>query len=215
MPKPNIIDVCKTDLFSAESELQERFGPVTVAHVLRIREEYQWALANPDFADRQFIEQFQDRTGLKRAQLYADLNVIKQILPALASASREWYRWKANQMLLETYQKAKARKDTKTMERAASSFAKYNRVDLEDEQTIPLHLILVQPFTVTGDPSVLGIKPIPDAEKEIERLKKKYAMETVDIQDVEAETVDLEEDELWAPIKEDIKDDNKENDDGE
>lgn len=200
MPKPNIIEVCKTDLFTPEADLNERFGPVTVAHVMRIREEYQWALANPDFADRQFIEQFQDRTGLKRAQLYADLSIIKQILPALASASREWYRWKANQMLLETYQKAKARKDTKTMERAASSFAKYNRVDLEDEQTIPLHLILVQPFTVTADPSVLGIKPIPNAEAEIARLKKKYAMESVDIEDVEAETVDLEEDSLWSPI---------------
>lgn len=200
MPKPNIIEVCKTDLFTAETDLKERFGPVTVAHVLRIREEYTWALANPDFADRQFIEQFESRTGLKRSQLYADLNIIKQILPALASASREWYRWKANQMLLETYQKAKARKDTKTMERAASSFAKYNRVDLEDEQTIPLHLILVQPFTVTADPSVLGIKPIPNVEAEIARLKKKYAMESVDIEDVEAEPVDLEENDLWSPV---------------
>lgn len=203
MPKPNIIEVCKTDLFTPQADLENIYGPVTVAHVMRIREEYQWALANPDFADRQFIEQFEGRTGLKRSQLYADLNIIKQILPALASASREWYRWKANQMLLETYQKAKARKDTKTMERAASSFAKYNRVDLEDEQTIPLHLILVQPFTVTSDPSVLGIKPLPDADAEIARLKKKYAMESIDIQDVESEEVDLEEDELWSPVNHD------------
>lgn len=46
------------------------------------------------------------------------------------------------------------------MERAANSYGKLNRVDIEDEQAQPLNQILVQPFTATDAPRVLGIQPI-------------------------------------------------------
>ena len=101
-------------------------------------------------------------------------------------------------MILETFQMAKKRKDTKTMEKAASSYAKYNRVDLEDEQAVPYDLIVVQPFTATNDPSVLGIKPIPNIQEKIEALLKKYQAENMDIEDVEYEEADLEEDVLFG-----------------
>lgn len=61
----------------------------------------------------------------------------------------------------------KERKDTKTMENAASSYAKFNRIDLEDEQAVPYDLIVVQPFTAKADPSILGIKPIPNIQEKI------------------------------------------------
>lgn len=197
MPKPNIIEVCKSDLFTSRTELEEKYNPITVARLMRLREEYLWVLANPGASDREFIEKFNEETGLKNSQLYADLNILKQVIPALTSASRDWHRHKANEMLLETYRLAKVRKDTKTMERAASSYAKYNRVDLEDEQDIPFDLIVVQPFTATQDPSVLGIKPIKDVEKVIKNLIEKYSKESVDIEDVDYEEADLEENELW------------------
>jgi hypothetical protein len=100
-------------------------------------------------------------------------------------------------MILETYQMAKKRKDTKTMEKAASSYAKFNRVDLEDEQAVPYDLIVVQPFTATADPSVLGIKPIPNIQEKIQKMLEKYRAETIDIEDVEYEEADLEEDILF------------------
>ena len=105
-------------------------------------------------------------------------------------------------MLLETYAMAKKRKDTKTMERAASSYAKYNRVDLEDEQVMPYDQIVIQPFTATNDPSVLGIKPIPDIDKRIKEMTEKYRRESIDIDDVEYEEADLEENELFGPADE-------------
>ena len=143
--------------------------------------------------DRQFITQEKDRFGISTTQAYADLAVIKMLLPLLSSASRDFHRYRANEMLLETYRMAKARKDTKTMERAASSYAKYNRVDLEDEQALPYDMIVVQPFTATSDPTVLGIKPIPNLQQRIDKMLQKYRAETIDIEDIDYEEPDLEE----------------------
>ena len=76
---------------------------------------------------------------------------MKAILPNMGEASRDFHRWRYNEMILETYQMAKKRKDTKTMEKAATSYAKFNRIDIEDEQSVPYHMIVVQPFFPTTD----------------------------------------------------------------
>lgn len=197
MPIPKLIDAARDDLFSPQSDLEQRYDVKLVNALMRIRDEYQWTLANPDQPDRAFVDTMVARHGMSERAVYADLAIIKQLLPALQSSSREWHRWKANQMLLETYQQAKRRHDTKTMERAAASYAKFNRVDLEDEQVIPYDKIVIQPVVPTLDPSVLGIKPIENVDEVVKQLKEKYTQESRDIEDVEFEEADLEEDILF------------------
>ena len=197
MPFPAVIDIARTDLFTAEEELRQRFPDVVVNRLLRVRDLYNWCIANPDAKDRQFVEVAMDRYSISKPLAYSDLSVIKAMLPHLAQASRDFHRWRYNEMILETYQMAKKRKDTKTMEKAASSYAKFNRIDLEDEQAVPYDLIVVQPFTATDDPSVLGIKPIPNIQEKIQKMIAKYRAETIDIEDVEYEEADLEEDVLF------------------
>lgn len=197
MPIPKLIDAARDDLFSPQSVLEQRYDVKLVNAIMRIRDEYQWTLANPDQPDRVFVDTMVARHGMSERAVYADLSIIKQLLPALQSSSREWHRWKSNQMLLETYQQAKRRHDTKTMERAAASYAKFNRVDLEDEQVIPYDKIVIQPVVPTLDPSVLGIKPIENLDEVVKRLQEKYTQESRDIEDVEFEEADLEEDILF------------------
>ena len=201
------IDVCRIDLFTAEDELRLKYTEPIVARVLRVREEYNWFISNPDAKDRQFVEYALSRHGINRTQAYSDLVIIKALLPNLAQASRDFHRYRFNEMILETYQMAKKRKDTKTMEKAASSYAKFNRVDLEDEQAVPYELIVVQPFTATDDPTVLGIKPIPRLQERIKELLHKYQAENIDIEDIEFEEADLEEDALFPNQQKNIDDD--------
>ena len=203
MAQHNTLEVCRVDLFTAREVLEERYPLVIVAAVLRIRDEYNWFLSNPDAKDRQFVEQAVSRHGISRMQAYNDLAVVKALLPNLAQASRDFHRYRFNEMILETYQMAKKRKDTKTMEKAASSYAKNNRVDLEDEQTIPYELIIVQPFTATGDPTVLGIKPMPHLNQRIHAMKKLYSEDNHDMEDVKFEEADLEENTLFPEEKQD------------
>lgn len=208
MPNTSTLDLCKAHLFTSAEELRlAKYTEQQIARVLRLRDMYSWVLANPDAKDRQFIEEELSRGyASHKSQAYADLAIIKALIPLFSTAARDFHRWRYNEMILETYQMAKKRKDTKTMERAATSYAKYNRVDVEDESALPYDLIVVQPFIPTDDPSVLGIKPIPNRQKFVEDLLAKYRAESADIDDVEYESADLEEDELWADYEQ-INDD--------
>jgi hypothetical protein len=199
MSYPNALELCRSDLFTKEDELRQAYPQLLVDKVLRVRDMYNWCIANPDAKDRQFVEQELSRYDISKVVAYSDLAIVKTLLPTLATASRDFHRWRYNEMILETYQMAKKRKDTKTMEKAASSYAKYNRIDLEDEQAVPYEMIVVQPFTATSDPTVLGIKPIPNINDKIKAMLNKYRAETIDIEDITFEEADLEEESLFPP----------------
>ena len=199
MAFPNALELCRSDLFTKEDELRQAYPQLLVDKVLRVRDMYNWCIANPDAKDRQFVEQELSRYDVLKVVAYSDFAIVKTLLPTLASASRDFHRWRYNEMILETYQMAKKRKDTKTMEKAASSYAKYNRIDLEDEQAVPYEMIVVQPFTATSDPTVLGIKPIPNINDKIKAMLNKYRAETIDIEDITFEEADLEEESLFPP----------------
>ena len=188
---PAVQDIVQVDLFTSEEVLREKYPDVSVERVLRLRGMYNWFISNPESKDKEFVDECLSRYGVSKTLAYDDLRVIKSVLPHITQASRDYHRWKYNEMILETYQMAKKRKDTKTMERAATSYAKFNNVNVEDEQSVPYDLIVVQPFTATQDPSVLGIKPIPNIEQKISALIEKYRKESMDIDDIEYEEPDI------------------------
>ena len=205
MPFPAVQDVITTDFFTAEDELRKMFPAASVERVLRLRELYNWVISNPDCKDKEFVDVAIGRFGISKTLAYDDLKIIKSVLPNITQASRDYHRWKYNEMILETYQMAKKRKDTKTMERAATSYAKFNNVNVEDEQSVPYDMIVVQPFTATSDPSVLGIKPIPNIEKVISDMIEKYRAESLDIDDIEYEDADIIYDD-YEEVREDETD---------
>ena len=200
MPFPAVNDIVQTDLFTAEDELRSKYPATSVERVLRLRAMYNWFISNPESKDKEFVDECLSRYGVSKTLAYDDLRIIKSVLPHITEASRDYHRWKYNEMILETYQMAKKRKDTKTMERAATSYAKFNNVNVEDEQSVPYDMIVIQPFTATDDPSVLGIKPIPNIDKKIADLISKYRAESIDIDDIEFEEPDI--DIPWAEFEE-------------
>ena len=207
MARITTLELARENLFSSESELANKFGEFDIDRIMKVRAMYMWRLSNPEMKDRQFIDEFRSRypeAGKNVAHEY--MVVVNTLLPSLSEKAREFHRWRFNEMILETYQMAKARKDTKTMERAATSYGKLNRVDAEEIQQLPFNLIVVQPFMATSDPRVLGIEPIPNIDDKIKAMLDKYVKETIDIEDVEFEEADLEEDDLFAPYMEENED---------
>ncbi len=208
MSFPSITEIVQSDLFTSESELREKFPQTSVERLLRIRAMYNWLISNPETKDKEFVDETLSRYNIHKSVAYEDLQILKKVLPHITQASRDYHRWKYNEMILETYAMAKKRKDTKTMERAATSYAKFNNVNVEDEQSVPYDMIVVQPFTATQDPSVLGIKPIPNIEEKIKALLEKYRAESIDIDDIEFEEADIIPDD-FQEIAENTNDNNK------
>ena len=197
MSLPNIVEAAKADLYTAKEELLQKYAQSQVEHLLRLRDMVTWSIANPDAKDRQFVDEERTRYGLSLVIAYADLKIVKAILPNMGEASRDFHRWRYNEMILETYQMAKKRKDTKTMEKAATSYAKFNRIDIEDEQSVPYHMIVVQPFFPTTDPRVVGINPVPNIDERIRKLTRELSDTHPDTENVEYEKADLPLDEIF------------------
>lgn len=201
---PSPLEACKMDLLASDDELREKYPLALAERVMRLREIYNFWLSNPSMKDRQLRDAIMSRYNVSQSTAYSDINIIHQLVPLLSKKSRDFHRSRANEMFLETYAMAKARKDTKTMERVIASYSKYNRIDLEDEMAMPYDEIVIQPFAATLDVRVLGIKPIPDVYNHIAKLTKELSRDFVDILDVEYEEADLEEDKLFPDKAPDI-----------
>lgn len=197
MSIPSAIEAVRADLFTDLDQLRQKYPAVIVEKILRVREMFNWFVANPNSTDRRFVEELLKRHDISRVTAYNDLSIVKTLLPLHGSASRQFHRWRTNEMLLETYRLAERRKDTRTMERVAASYGRTNAVHIEEDPDLPYDKIPVQPFTATDDPSVLGIKPIPNLRQKIDSLLERYRRESIDIEDVEYEDADLELDTLF------------------
>ena len=210
MAQIKTIDLARQEMFTPREELEKRFSHERVEHLIRLRDMYNFFLNDPAGRDRNFVDKFRAKYNISQSMAYADLALVKQLLPALAPASREFHRKQVSEMLLETYNMAKARKDVKAMALAAKELGKVNRVDrrgccrscdllmvLDDEKDLPYELIVVQPFSPSLDPTLIGLKRIDNLEEVKARLRKQLAADNPDIEDIDYELADLEEESLF------------------
>ena len=197
MAQIKTIDLARQEMFTPREELEKRFSPERVEHLIRLRDMYNFFLNDPAGRARNFVDKFRAKYNISQSMAYADLALVKQLLPALAPASREFHRKQVSEMLLETYNMAKARKDVKAMALAAKELGKVNRVDLDDENELPYELIVVQPFSPSLDPTLIGLKRIDNLEEVKARLRKQLAADNPDIEDIDYELADLEEESLF------------------
>ena len=63
---------------------------------------YNWFLSNPGGTDREFVSEVMQRHSVSKVTAYSDLAVVKTLMPLLASASRDFHRWRFNEMIMQT-----------------------------------------------------------------------------------------------------------------
>ena len=112
MGTPSALEVCRTELFTKVEDLQQKYPQTLVDKVVRVREMYNWFLSNPGGTDREFVSEVMQRHSVSKVTAYSDLAVVKTLMPLLASASRDFHRWRFNEMIMKTYAKAQAKGGT-------------------------------------------------------------------------------------------------------
>lgn len=192
MSRPNAIELCKLYIFADAKDFKNEVSDADFEKIIRCRAMYLWMIEQPQAKDNEFVSEVCNRFKVSRPTAYSDLAVIKALLPDLSKTAKEFHRWRYFEMILDTYAMAKKRGDTRTMEKAASDYAKYARIDV-DNKDIDLADTKPQPFVPTLDPRVLGIEPIPNLHERKKKLLEKYSREVADIRDVDFEEIDIEE----------------------
>lgn len=196
MPIPKTLEVCKSHLFDDRDKMEEHGVPLILQErIIRIRDMYTVWLNFPSKKELEIVSELIQRYGIQKSAAYDDVRIIKTLLGDLNKASKDFHRWQFNNMIRKAYEMAERRKNPDAMVKAADKYGKYNQLDKEDILDNPWETIQVQPFEPTSDPTVIGIKPIPNIKEKIAKKLKQYWNE--DVEDATFEEFDFQEESLF------------------
>lgn len=187
MSKKETLAICEQHLFSDKEQMQH-LAPQYRERILRIRSAYTLWLDYPTKTKKEIVNHLL-QFGIEKSQAYDDIQIIQTLLGNINKASRDWQRFKVNNMLDYAFERAKIKDNEDAMIKAASAYAKFNNLDKEEQKEYDWSQIKPQPFEPTTNPEILGIKAIPNVQKRIAELKSKFA---ADIEDVSYEEMDIE-----------------------
>lgn len=190
------IDTYAENLMLPEEELRaKKVDEQCIRRIIRLRDVYNYMLRNPLKKDREFVDYViasytnTDGKPLTRRVAYEDLEILHAIVGNLQQCSKEWHRWRFNNMIMEGYTIAMRNGDAAAIAKLAREYGKYNKLDKEDE--IDRGYGQVPHIRFTFDVSVLGFKPIPNVSKVIHDLIARYSMSRLTGYTEDAEVVEL------------------------
>lgn len=189
------IDIYSDNLMLPVEEMRaNRVSEQVITRVLRLRDVYNWMLRNPLKKDREYIDYIQanyqeDGKPLSKRKAYEDIEILHAIIGNLQQCTKEWHRWRFNNMIMEGYAIALRKEDAAAIAKLAQQYGKYNKLDKDDEHDKGYSEIPRISFTF--DVSVLGFKPIPNVRKVIDELIVHYSHSKLQDIDEDAEIVEM------------------------
>lgn len=196
MPTQNTLAICQEHLFSDVDKMQAAGVPQIIQErIVRIRDVYNIWLQNPARRTRELVVMEQDKYNIHKSEAYDDIKIVRLLLGDLNESSKEFHRWRFNEMILRAIELAEKKDDVRSLVAALDKYAKYNKLDQEDEQDKPFEVIAVQPFEPTENPEVIGIKRVPNINEKIRKKIQQYWNE--DIEDVTLEAADFDEEKTF------------------
>ena len=198
MPLPRVIDIAKDYLFASVDEMNEANIPlITQGRLIRLRDLYNFWLQYPRMKDLEIVQEDMKRYKVQKSAAYEDLRYIKYLLGDLNKASKDYHRYRFTVRNEESRETAKRLGDARAMAACDNYYGKYMQLDKEDEIDKGYDTSVVQPFVPSADPTVLGIKPIPDIRERIKKKISQYWSE--DVEEVDFEDADFDEDAIFHP----------------
>ena len=189
MSVPVDIDKYQGWLALDENELvEERIPKQIINRVVRLRALYTYWCRFSSKSVRDIVEFDLLQFKVGESQAYDDITILKTIIGNLQESSKKFWRWRINQMLEEDRKAAKRDGDHRAVASIEKNFIKNNLTDKEDTPDMAFDKIVPLQIVATDDPSVLGIKKIPDLRGRIKKLIKKYDgdIEFADFQELPA-----------------------------
>ncbi len=175
---------------SDDELLERRIAQTVIERIHRLRGMYAYWLQFPQKFDQDIVQYDMAMFKVGKSQAYDDLHIVRLILGNLQQASKDFMRWKINQDLEQDLKAARRAGDHRSVAAIEKNRILNNRTDKEDELELEFDKIIPQQFVPVDDPTVFGIKKLPDLRNRIRVLVKKYSDNSVQF----AEYEELKED---------------------
>ena len=198
MAQQALIDVAHRHLFSDRDQMvKAKISAGTIEHIIRLRDLYNYWLTYPSKRDRDIVAELRSRYKIGNTVAYEDLRVLKTLLGDLQKTTRDYHRYRFNQMITKAYEKADADNNTRDMVAAAAQYARYNQLDKEDDRASVLDTLAPIMLNFTDDPETIGIQRMPDFREKIRAMHDRYWVEATEY--VDYEEVDADLDNIFNP----------------
>lgn len=174
------IDLYSDNLMLPEDELRnKKVAPQVIQRIIRLRNIYNYMLRNPLKKEREYVDYIEanckdgDGKPLSKRKAYEDLEILHAIIGNLQQCSKEWHRWRFNNMIMEGYAIALRKEDATAIAKLAQQYGKYNKLDKEDEHDRGYGEIPKIVFTF--DVSKMGFQPIANLLHVIAELEAHFS----------------------------------------
>lgn len=172
--------------------LEQNVPEQTIRRIHRIRGLYAYWIQFPTRSISEMVDYNQRMNGIKQSKAYEDVQLTMLLLGNIQQMTKDFARWRFNEMNRQHIDAAKRRGDYRAVASLEKNYIKANLLDKEDTPDLAYDQITPLQIIPTDDPSVLGLKKIPNLRGTIDKLIKKYTHETAPIYD-EAEEIAYEE----------------------
>lgn len=180
--------LAQTYLFADVTKMTADGVPeATQKRMLRLRDIYAQWLRYPQTTEGELVAMLKEKHDIGRSVAYEDVKVVKWCIGSMNQHSIDFERWLFVQRTEIAWQRAVEKDNLKAMNTILATRAKYMRLDRE-EGTAPDYSTITPPFVeISGDVSVAGFTPIPDAEERAKKLLRGYIK--ADAEDTEFEEI--------------------------
>jgi hypothetical protein len=191
MSRISQLDLCKRHLYTDIDKMDTI--PANIRdRILRIRSGYTLWSEDPTKKDKEIALHIMQMYKTEKAVAYDDVRLIRDLLGSISKQSKDWHLYQVNLWLDEAVEMARRKGNEDGIIKAAKVKVSANQLDKPDVTEFPWEEIKPQSFEITSDPTVIGLKKIPNIKNRINDLFKKYAQDIQLIEDVTYEQIDID-----------------------
>ncbi len=176
MSVPVNIDLYSEYLPVSSDELREQLVPEdTIQRIERLRELSSYWRSYPSTSPKELVSRCMQLFKVGRSQAYDDIHLLKILIGNLEATTREFARWRVNQMIEVDRQAARRDGDWRAVASMQKNYILNNQTDKPDTPDMAFNKIVPLQLEPTDDPSVLGIKAPKNLRARRDKLIKQFS----------------------------------------
>jgi hypothetical protein len=178
--KKTFLDKVHEYLFSDPEVKETQLSRPQQDIVMRYRAIFTKWIEDWHFSDNDIANFIAKQFDISKSQAFHDVRHVKILMGNVQTAQKEFQRYRATEMIMKAYNillEAESKLEimkAESMIKAAIALGKIHKLGLKEDEPLPFDEIVPASFEVTGDVSVLGLKPIENLKELQQKLREKY-----------------------------------------